>query len=240
MTPPETAEKTVAVETRGAVRIIRMQSGADNRFNPDFIRDMNEALDAVLADEAAAAAVLASAREKFFSNGIDIEWVMKNGYDALQEFFPALLRMLDRLLMFPKPVVAAINGHAFAGGFFLAMTADQRVMRAGRGWCCANEIDLGMPLCNALLSLPSYVAGKRTTQRIVTTGERYDAEACLRMGLADASAPAEELLDAAIKTAEALGSKNAGRYAEFKRDLRAETSRIILHDAEHYVVPAQG
>jgi len=228
----------VETEARGKVRIMRMRNGKDNRFNRGFVDDINRALDLVEADDQAAALVITAAQEKYFSNGIDIEWAMKHGPDALQAFFPGFLRMLERFFMFPKPVVAAINGHAFAGGFFLAMTADYRIMRADRGWCCANEIDLAMPLCRGLLSLPSYVAGKKTAQRIVTTGERFTAEAAMELGIVDQTATKEELLEKAVAIAHMLGSKNLKRYAEYKRDLRAETSQIILYDAENYVIPA--
>jgi len=228
----------VEIEARDKVRVVRMQSGKDNRFNTDFVDALNHALDSIEADDGASAIVVTGAQEKYFSNGIDLEWVAKSGPDIMKTFFPNFLRMLERFLMFPKPVVAAINGHAFAGGFFFVMTADYRVMRTDRGWCCANEIDLAMPLSKGLLSLPVYVVGKSTAQRIVTTGERYTPEASLELGIIDQTASREELLDQAVATAEMLGSKNPQRYAEYKRDLRSDTSLLILEDAENYTIPS--
>lgn len=228
----------IEIEAKGKVRVMRMNSGKDNRFNMDFVEALNHALDGVEADDGASAIVITGAQEKYFSNGIDLEWVMKSGAGIMKDFFPKFLRTLERFLMFPKPVVAAINGHAFAGGFFFAMTADHRIMRADRGWCCANEIDLDMPLCKGLLALPQYVVGNRIAQRILTMGERFNAEASLDLGIVDQLAAKEDLLDAAIKTADVLGSKSRQRYAEYKRDLRGPTSLILLDDAENYSPPS--
>jgi len=227
----------VEIEAKGNTRVMRMQNGKDNRFNTDFVDALNHALDDIEADNDVRAIVVTGAQEKYFSNGIDIEWVAKSGPDIMQVFFPNFLRMLERFLVFPKPVVIAINGHAFAGGFFFAMTADYRIMRADRGWCCANEINLGMPLCKGLLALPRYVVGNRIAQRILMAGERFTPEASLNLGIVDQLASREELLEQAIVTADMLGSKNPQRYAEYKRDLRSETSLMLLDDAENYSIP---
>jgi enoyl-CoA hydratase/carnithine racemase len=226
----------VEIEAKGKVRVLRMQNGKDNRFNTDFVDALNHALDTIEADGGARAIVVTAAQEKYFSNGIDIEWVTKSGPGIMQVFFPNFLRMLERFFMFPKPVVAAINGHSFAGGFFFAMTADYRIMRADRGWCCANEIDLDMGLSRCLLVMTRYAVGNRLAQRIVTTGERFTAEASEALGIVDQTAAREELLDRAIETADMLGSKSPQRYAEYKRDLRGDTSLIILEDAENYSI----
>jgi enoyl-CoA hydratase/carnithine racemase len=226
------------IQEKDSVRVLVMNSGKDNRFNPDFVAALNEALDGIEADESARALVVTAAQEKYFSNGLDIEWIMKNGIDKMNEFFPTFLAILDRFLMFPKPVVAAINGHGFAGGFFLAMTADHRIMQTDKGWLCLNEIDLGMPLCKALLSLPTFVVGAKGAQRIVTTGERYTAPEAAAIGLVDQLTTKAELMDQAIEVAAGLGLKNPKFYAEFKRSLREPTSKIIQYDVENYKVPA--
>jgi enoyl-CoA hydratase/carnithine racemase len=226
----------VEIETRDATRVMTMQSGQDNRFNADFVAALNGALDEIEADEDARAVVVTSAQEKYFSNGIDIEWVAASGPEIMNVFFPNFLRMLARFLMYEKPVVAAINGHAFAGGFFFAMTADYRIMRDDRGWCCANEIDLGLPLSRGLLGLPTYVVGNRIAERIVMTGERFTAQASRELGIIHETAPKEELLDKAVGIANMLGMKNPKTYADYKRDMREATSVRLLKDAEEYVV----
>ena len=227
----------VEIEARGVTRVMTMQSGQDNRFNPNFVAALNQALDEIEADDDARAVVVTAAQEKYFSNGIDIEWVAQSGPEAMKDFFPSFLRILARFLMFEKPVVAALNGHVFAGGFFFAMTADYRIMRDDRGWCCANEIDLGLPLCKGLLALPTYVVGNRIAERIVMTGERFTAPAAQELGIIHETAQKGELLDKAVGIADMLGMKNPKTYADYKRDMRESTSAILLKDAEEYVVP---
>jgi enoyl-CoA hydratase/carnithine racemase len=226
----------VEIEARGVTRVMTMQSGEDNRFNPDFVAALNGALDEIEADDDARAVVVTAAQEKYFSNGIDIEWVAQSGPETMKVFFPNFLRMLARFLMFEKPMVAALNGHAFAGGFFFAMTADYRIMRDDRGWCCANEIDLGLPLSKGLLALPTYVVGNRIAERIVMTGERFTAPASQELGIIHETAKKEELLDKAVGIADMLGMKSPKIYADYKRDMRESTSAILLNDAEEYAV----
>jgi enoyl-CoA hydratase/carnithine racemase len=228
----------IEIEEKGTVRIMRMNNGKDNRFNIDFVAALNDALDEIENDAGAKAVVVTAAQEKYFSNGIDLEWVMKNGAGAMAGFFPGFLKVLDRFLMFPKPIVAAINGHAFAGGFFFSMTADYRIMRDDKGWMCANEIDLGFPLCKGLLILPTYSLGNRLAERVVMTGERFTAPQALGLGIIDETAAPDTLIDKAVEKATFLGMKNPEKYAEFKRDMRAGASEIILYDVENYVVPA--
>jgi len=230
----------VEIEAKGSVRVMTMDSGKDNRFNTDFVAELDKALDEIETDEGARAVVVTAAQEKYFSNGIDVEWVAKSGPDTMKVFFPKFLRMLSRFLVFPKPVVAAINGHAFAGGFFFAMTADYRIMRADRGWTCANEIDLGFPLCKGLLALPTYVVGNRIAERIVMTGERFTAPASKELGIIHEVAEIDELLDKAVGIANFLGMKNPQMYADYKRDMREATSALLLDDAEKYVIPGAG
>jgi len=230
----------VEIEAKGSVRVMTMDSGKDNRFNTDFVAALDGALDEIEADSGARAVVVTAAQEKYFSNGIDVDWVAKSGPDTMKVFFPKFLRMLSRFLVFPKPVVAAINGHAFAGGFFFAMTADYRIMRVDRGWTCANEIDLGFPLCKGLLALPTYVVGNQLAERIVMTGERFTAPDSKELGIIHEVAEKDELLDKAVGIANLLGMKNPQMYADYKRDMREATSAILLKDAEEYNPPGVG
>ena len=128
----------IDLERSGDVFTLTMTAG-ENRWNTTFVRAFSEALDEVEGTEAPAALITASASEKFFSNGLDLDWV--SDPDAHPEggdraaFGAEFMNLMGRLITFPVPTVSAINGHAFGAGFMLALCHDVRFMRADRGWC---------------------------------------------------------------------------------------------------------
>ena len=126
------------MKKEGRVFIVTLKNG-ENRFSSAFVGELNKALDEVeqgaRQDGAeGGAAMVMTAEGKFFSNGLDLEHALGNPSFVPTEFEP----LLRRVLSFPIPTVAAINGHAFAGGFMLALAHDYRIMRKGRGFLCLN------------------------------------------------------------------------------------------------------
>src|SRR5262249_34245350 len=117
--------------------VLQMKSG-ENRFNQSFLDALNRALDQVEAAPEAAALVT-TGEGKFYSNGLDLEWLA--GVDAAQakENLRCVLALLGRLLTFPMVTVAALNGHVFAAGAMLSLAHDFRVMRSDRGYFCLPE-----------------------------------------------------------------------------------------------------
>lgn len=126
----------------GEVFVLTWDDGADNRFNAGSIDALGAALDEV-EGVAGPKALVVTGAGKFFSNGLDLDW-MSDGCDDVPAFLASVLRTMGRVLTFPAITVAAINGHAFAGGAMLAVAHDVRVMRTDRGYWCTPEVDLGM------------------------------------------------------------------------------------------------
>ncbi len=124
----------------------------ENRLTREFMADFNEALDTV-EKAPGASALVTTAPGKIFSNGLDLGSLSGSPSSRIA-YLAEFQKLLRRVLLFPVPTVAAINGHAFAGGMLLAMAHDYRVMRKDRGFLCMNEIDMGVALplgANALL-----------------------------------------------------------------------------------------
>ena len=136
----------VRLERQGDVFILNM-AAEENRWNTSFVAAFDEALDEIEASEGAVAMVTASDSEKFFSNGLDLDWVRSTGEHPGGDritFGAAYMAMCARLMTFGVPTVAAINGHAFGAGFMIALCHDLRIMREDRGFLCANEVEIGM------------------------------------------------------------------------------------------------
>jgi len=203
----EASTEGVTVDVgEGGIAVVRMQLG-ENRFNPDTLGGLEAALDQVEAIEGPAALVL-TGDGKFFSNGLDLEWLGSADDDGRRQTLSRVYKLFSRLLAFPAPTVAAINGHVFAGGAMLAMACDWRVMREDRGYFCLPEADIGLvfvPGMNALLvGKMSAVAARET----MLTGRRFGAAECLELGVVDAVAPEDEVIRVASSLVEPLAPKS--------------------------------
>ena len=129
----------------------------ENRFNPAFVAAINKALDSVEASTDAAALVTVG-QGKFYSNGLDLDWVIENQAAGMEFVKKDFLGLLRRVLLLPIPTVAALSGHTFAGGCLFAMVHDYRLMRTGRGLLCMNEIDIPAPLSPGMAAVLRYAS----------------------------------------------------------------------------------
>ena len=223
------------IDIMDSIRILRMAHNEENKITNDFLKDFNSALDHIQADGGAKAVVITGASEKFFCTGFDLGWLMNKPKDEWVPFFLEMDRLLHRLLLYPKPLVSAINGHCFAGGLFIAFCCDYRVMREDRGWCCMPEIDLGIGLPPGTVALISYVLGKRNAELFAITGKRFNAKEAFEMGAIDEIAKAEEVIPRAIEYARLLSGKRPDVFFRHKKELRGEVARIITEDDPDYI-----
>jgi enoyl-CoA hydratase/carnithine racemase len=216
----------IDLKREGEVFVLRMDAG-ENRFNPEFIRSLGEALDAVEASSGNAALVTTGAGEKFYSNGLDLDWMMGEGAHQANEFLPTVLRLMGRLLGFPVPTVAAMNGHSFAAGAMLALAHDFRVMRVDRGFFCLPEIDLGLPFAPGMAALIQARLSESALRATVLTGARLGGAACATRGIVDEAVPQAEVLPRAIERAAALAGKGRAIYATIKRGMFAHAIAVL-------------
>jgi enoyl-CoA hydratase/carnithine racemase len=208
----------------------------ENRFNPDFCRAFIETLDTIERQTDATTLLVTSADEKIFCNGIDLDWLVpvlqQNDLSRAKDFFYLLNRLFRRLVTYPLLTVAAISGHAFAGGAILCCAFDFRFMRSDRGYFCFPEIDLGIPLLpgmNALLkkTMPMYMV-----EYMEYTGVRLTAEQCMIHHIIHKACPMETLMDEATQFAMAI-NKRRPVVAEMKKRL----NHPIVHAIDIEDVP---
>ena len=216
---------SVELKREGGVAIITMRAG-ENRFNPRFLTDLGRALDEAEGSAEPTALVL-TGEGKFFSNGLDLAWMTGEGRDHAGEVVTGMLRIFARVLGSPLASVAALNGHAFAGGAMLALACDFRVMRVERGFFCIPEIDLGLPLHPAMASIIQARLSKRTAHEAIVTGRRYSGVEAREAGIVDHAVPEVDVLQKAIALAAPLAGKNRAVMQAHKRLMYAETLRLL-------------
>jgi enoyl-CoA hydratase/carnithine racemase len=221
----------IELKRAGDVFVLTMKSG-ENRFNRDVVDALNRALDEVEGSEGPAALVTMG-EGKFYSNGLDLDWLTHQPLDDIGAFLADFERLFARVLQFPMITVAALNGHAFAGGAMFSLSHDFRVMRHDRGFWCLPEIDLGMPLRPGMNALITARLPKPTFHEAIVTGRRYGAEDALAAFIVQDIAPEVDVLGAAITMAAPHVGKSREAMAALKREMYADTLAILEAGAPH-------
>jgi enoyl-CoA hydratase/carnithine racemase len=215
----------VELVREGDVFLLHLGDG-ENRFNRVFVDAVLKALDDVEASSGPAALVTVGAG-KFYSNGLDLAWMAGDGRSDLPRFLPDVLRLLGRLLSFPLPTVAALNGHCMAAGAMLALAHDYRVMRADRGFFCLPEIDLRLPLQPGMTALLRAKLTPSVLRDTVLTGARLGGQAAQHLGIVDDAVGDAEVLPRATARAASLADKDRATFGALKRGLYGDALRVL-------------
>lgn len=212
----------IELKQEGDVFVLRMRSG-ENRFNRDFLTALNRGLDEVEASTGPAALVTVG-EGRFYSNGLDLDWLTKQDPDTVNGFLADFEKLFSRLLQLPMITVAALNGHAFAGGAMFSLAHDFRVMRTDRGYWCLPEVDLGMPLRPGMNALITARLPKPTFHEAIVTARRYGAEEARAAFIVQQTAAEADVLGAAV----ALAAPHAGKSRDALKALKREMYRDAI------------
>jgi len=213
------------LQRRDAVAVLHLTEG-ENRFNPASFDAIEGCLDEVVADPPGALVI--TGKEKFFSNGLDLDWMASAGSsEAINENVRRMHALFARLLAMPLISVAAINGHAFAGGAMLALACDVRIMREDRGYLCLPEVEIGLPFTPGLAALITAKLPAQTAHEMMVTGRRYTAAEAITAGVVSESASQAEVLDRSVERAAGLAGKPAAGIETIKRGLHGEAIALL-------------
>lgn len=207
------------LERRDDVAVLRMDGGKANAINPAFLDALGAQLDAAEASDARA--LVLTGYDRFFSAGLDLVTLADFDRAAMDAFMERFDRTILRVFAWPRPVVAAVNGHAVAGGCVLAMQADRRVLASGGTRFGVNETALGVGLPATVVEAFRAQVPAASMIRACVDGTLFDAETALELGLVHEVVDAERVEAAAVEQAAALGAIGSESFAHVKRGLRA-------------------
>lgn len=176
----------------------------ENRLHPDWIATVSELLDEV--EDEPEKALVTTATGKHYSLGLDLDWLTAHP-DSRAEYANSVHRLLARVLTLPMVTVAAIPGHAFAGGAMLSLAHDLRVMRADRGFWCLPEADIGLPFTPGMSALIQARLTPQTAHEAMVTARRYGGAEAAERHIVDLAVPADEVLPTALSLAGAQAGK---------------------------------
>ncbi|MFO1053813.1 MAG: enoyl-CoA hydratase/isomerase family protein [Planctomycetota bacterium] len=212
-------------ETGPGYDILRLEHGKASALDLELC----VALESAFAELAASPppALLITGRDAIFCAGVDLLRLKTGGEGYVAEFLPALTRAIEAMVQLPMPVVAAVNGHAIAGGCILALAADHVVAAEGKGRIGVPELLVGVPFPRIGLELVRARAGDAATRRLTLTGAAVPFDEARTMGLVDDCVSPPELMAHAEGVALRLAAIPAVTFAVHKRQLRAPILALV-------------
>jgi enoyl-CoA hydratase len=233
----------IEVEDRGVVTILRLARGKGNALNLGLAAALVDALDRL--DRSPARAGVITGQGFVFGAGVDLVELAEGGPEYVRRFVPVLLQGFERLATFPKPLVAAVNGHAIAGGAILMLACDQRLLARGTARVGLTEVRVGVVFPALALEVARFATPPQHFSTLICTGRTWPPEEALARGLVDELVEPERLLDRACAVAEELAAIPPATFRATKLAVRrpmieAAQRQAALTDAavlEHWCSP---
>jgi enoyl-CoA hydratase len=212
------------------VAVVTMNTNKVNAQNPAFFADLHDAFDR-LETEFDDCAVVLTGSGKVFTAGLDLDhhfaMFARQDLREIDDWFAAYRATNLRLFTYPRPTVAAINGHAYAGGFITAIGCDYRIAAEGALQFALNEVPIGIPMPAVYCEIIKHAIGSQAAAETTLFGQVYDLEAAHRMGIVQQTVAPDTLLDAAVDWAARVPPDCFPAYAYSKRALQAATMATI-------------
>lgn len=210
------------IEKRDGVAIVTMDSNPVNKMNPDFFRDLQQTFDR-LDQEFPKIPVILTAQGKVFSAGLDFDYSFalfeKGSHADVQKWFEEFRQVFFRVFESPRLTVAAINGHAFAGGLILALACDFRIALEGPSQFGVNEVPIGIPMPCVYTELIRFRVGDPVATDAILTGRAFGVEEAKQLGFVHQIVPQDQLLSKAIQQAQVISPPAYPAYAQSKKNL---------------------
>jgi enoyl-CoA hydratase/carnithine racemase len=225
-------------EKEDTIAMITLNNG-ENRHNPQFIRAILDALAEIEKDESIYAVVITSSDEKSWSQGIDLPWIMNvhenREFQTIKAFLCSLNVMFKKILLFPMPVIASINGHAAGNGGILACCCDFRLMKADRGYFFLPGVDINISYLPGILEIIKRAFPYYKLEEAVLTGKRYGAKELEEHHvIMKACDNAEAVLRESIAFAKTF-KKKRGIFREMKRRFNKNIIAAIDNEDPEYI-----
>jgi enoyl-CoA hydratase/carnithine racemase len=229
----------VQIEYHDAVALLKLNRGVTNALNLQMIEELSEGLQQIKSNPQVKGIVLTSTNTKFFCIGYDLTELYNISRNDFTVFYKAFNRFCLDLYTVPKPTVAAVTGHAIAGGCALTLCCDYRYIAEGRKLMGFNVVKIGIPVPYVVNCLLLNLVGYRKTRDIAESGEFFEPEQLLEMGMVDEIVPENEVIEKAREKVTALGTLPEKAYAVTKLNRIEQVKHKItehLEEKENYFI----
>jgi enoyl-CoA hydratase len=213
---------------KDGIETIELAHGKANALDLELAQGLGKTMRELEADSTVRAVVI-TGRGSIFCAGVDLFRLLEGGPQYTEEFFWTMADTLKKLFGFPHPVLAAINGHAIAGGCVLVAATDFRIMAQGAATIGVPELRVGMPFPLVAIEILRFATSDAHLQELVYQGKTYAVDEAYERGLLDEVVEPDRLLQRAQEVATNLCSEPSARFRITKRQLRAPSLRQMEH-----------
>ena len=219
---------------KDSIVTLTLYRGKVNALNEPIVEELHGALKN-FADDRNIKSVIITGHGKFFTFGFDIPEFLNYSKKDFVQYLTKFTDLYSFIFLYPKPIIAALNGHTIAGGCMMALACDYRIMVPGNARIALNEIEFGSSVFAGCIEMLRFWVGSRNATTILYSGAMYSAEAAKDLGLIDKVTTEENLIDAARKAALDLGSKPKNAFKGIKSLLRMSIAEEIKRKEEKSV-----
>ena len=212
----------VDLKESDGIATITLRRAPVNALNDQVLDELGAAFHGVAQDESIKAVVL-TGEGNFFSFGFDVPGFMSWSKDDFQSYISKFSGLIKDMFMFQKPTIAAINGHAVAGGCVLALACDYRIIKSEKAKIALNEMTFGSTVFSCVTETLKYAVGAREGEKILYSGKMYSAREALSRGLVDKVSGEGEFLPDVTQIAHKFAEKNIKAFSSIKKMLKLDT-----------------
>lgn len=209
----------ITLDRAEGILVITLSHGKANALTCEMVDELQQALNHAGADDRTHGVVITSNVPRMFCGGFDVQEVFNYTPDKLQRYMARFIRLFDTLRHLPKPAVAGISGHCYAGGAILALACDERIMAEGDYQFALNEVTLGVVLPVRMVQHMAGVVPGPTARLMFLEGHAWRAADALHAGLVEELVPAGNVRHRALTVARQLASRPPRAFAAHKRAL---------------------
>jgi len=215
------------VSKDGEIAIVTLSRGKVNALNEPMVEELTKSFEDLETDNEVKS-IIFTGSGKFFSFGFDVPEFLNYSKSDFIKYLEKFTNFYTYLFLFPKPIVAALNGHTIAGGCMLATACDFRLMVTGKAKISLNEITFGSAVLAGSVEMLRYCVGSRNAQSILYGGAMYSAEEAYQLGLVDQVSSEDALTEDARKVAQELAQKDSSAFKGIKHLLRKPAAEQMI------------
>ena len=217
----------IHVSKDGEIATVTLSRGKVNALNEPMVEEITTSFEDLATDNEVKS-IIFTGSGKFFSFGFDVPEFLSYPKNDFVRYLEKFTNLYTYVFNFPKPIVAALNGHTIAGGCMLATACDLRLMVTGKARISLNEITFGATVFAGSVAMLKYCAGSRNAQSILYSGAMYSAEEAFQLGLVDQVSTEDALAEDARKIAQELAQKDSSAFRSIKHLLRKPVAEQMI------------
>ena len=217
----------IHVSKDGEIATVNLSRGKVNALNEPMVEELTEAFQNLEKDHTVNSVILTGSG-KFFSFGFDVPEFLKYSKRDFISYLEKFTNLYTNIFQFPKPVIAALNGHTIAGGCMLATACDYRLMVSGKAKISLNEITFGASVLAGSVEMLRFCVGSKNSQSILYSGAMYSAEEAFALRLVDQLSSEAALAEDARMVALEFAEKDSSAFRSIKLLLRKPVAERMI------------